>query len=716
MKDRSTHPCNVHPNFPLKKRLAVVLAVLFVWFVTVSCSVKEPVLPSWSVPLNVPLSEEVFVLGEELINDSTIIVQGADSVIYLSLDGSLEPLEISPTDFSFEETDTSFSFMLDTLELNNLDPLNTGLLTLGEIYPELYNLVSGGQSIPFTMPETTLVTPSVSLPTDDFRSIHIVDGNLVFQFTNDLPFPVGPNSSHPAGIEITFRDSLQQVVATVTVGQVLNPGENVIQTVPIVSNSWVYSPMEVSFILPIAQETTFTLNESVLNTSGLSTEITLENIRVDEAIARVEPQEIEKTYAIELSNENALREAVIAQGAIEVQFNNQTPVGAQVIYEIPNILTPQNTSFRDSVVVEPGNVTHRVVVLNGMRITTAQEGEGYIDSLKVGYFTRTETANDFIHIRATDEVSIQVRVDSLTFQSFSGYIAGEEFTLEPYTINDIMEYDNIPDNILLNNVELALTLRNEIWIENLFLNLTITGYHEDENGVVTDSSKLYLLNHQVMPGTPGNPGITTITLTGEDVVNFLNTLPTSIRTEGYASLSGDVIIAGESRVEGDYVFSTPLRFEISEPAFLKGDVQVIQEDDVDSQIKDAEDGAFQEAHLTLELTNGTPVGGSIRLIVSADPQHQDLFDSTYFNPQLEFRKEVVVQPAPTDPLTGFVTTPTVNTIDLSLTAEEFRLFKNPPLRIGYELGVAQTDGVVAIRASDFVKVSGIARVVVMVNQ
>ncbi|HFE63380.1 MAG TPA: hypothetical protein ENK14_03060, partial [Caldithrix sp.] len=51
---------------------------IFAFFIMVgflfltSCSFDEPVLPTWTVNVNVPLSGEVFRLGEELINDSTI--------------------------------------------------------------------------------------------------------------------------------------------------------------------------------------------------------------------------------------------------------------------------------------------------------------------------------------------------------------------------------------------------------------------------------------------------------------------------------------------------------------------------------------------------------------------------------------------------------------------------------------------------------------------
>ena len=179
--------------------------------------------------------------------------------------------------------------------------------------------------------------------------------------------------------------------------------------------------------------------------------------------------------------------------------------------------------------------------------------------------------------------------------------------------------------------------------------------------------------------------------------------------------SGEVEIASRVRVSGQYAFSTPLRFRINGDAFIKGSVQQLNDEDIDSEIKDSKDESFEEAALSLRLINHTPLGGSIRLIVSTDPAHTDIYDTTYFNPALEFIKEVTVMPAPTDPVTGFVTEALENTIELSLNRQEFRLFKNPPVRIGYELHISGTNGDVTIRASDFVQISGLARVVVVVD-
>ncbi|MCB0287082.1 MAG: hypothetical protein KDE57_10535, partial [Calditrichaeota bacterium] len=115
------------------------------------------------------------------------------------------------------------------------------------------------------------------------------------------------------------------------------------------------------------------------------------------------------------------------------------------------------------------------------------------------------------------------------------------------------------------------------------------------------------------------------------------------------------------------------------------------------------------------VLNGTPLSGSIRLVVSADPQHTDIYDSTYFNAALEFTKTIALSPATVNSTTGYVDTPQQSQVFLSLTQDEFRIFKNTPVNVGFELRLDDTGETVALRASDFVTVSGLAQVKVVIK-
>ncbi len=702
------------PKKVLLSPLGVILLIL-PFFSSCDMGVKDPVLPTWTVPVNVPLAEETFKFSE-LVNDSTIVAQGADSMLFLSLEGSLESIEMSAADFNIASIDTTHSFQMGSLQIGSLDVLKSGPITLGSFFPDLANLVSGGQTIPFTMPDTTFEPAPTILDAGDFIGMRVVSGQMRIRFTNNLPFPIGPNAEHPQGLRISVFDSTGAQVVNLLIDQLVATGETVERASAIggVGSPWIYAPFRTEYVLPIAQQTTFQLSSDVLNNAGVEVDVSLENLEVDEAIARMESQEVENHGGFALDDDIQLREAAIEAGFIRLDFNNQTSVNMTLDFTMPNIITAQGDAYSGSLNISENSSTTLQVPLAGMHISSPGNTGELMDSILIDYRTVTSASSNIIHLSSSDRIDIGIHIESIEFGSVSGYIQEKVFDIDPFEQSDLADYEGVPNNIALDFVDFALRLSNEFFIENMLVNLDIVGYHE-ENGVVTDSARMQIQQQSINPGLPGSPGITVITVPGDEAAVFLNILPTRIRTFGSILGSGELEVHQNSSVSGEYSFSTPLRFRIDGEANYTGDVTTLDDQDIGKEIRDAADDNFEEATLSLHLTNSTPLGGTIRLIVSGDAQHSDIYDDTYFNPSLEFIKEVTVTPAQADPNTGFVTASQNNEITLSLTRDEFRIFKNPPLNVGYELRLDGTDGVVSLRANDFVTVSGTARVQILIK-
>ena len=689
----------------------LMLAILLVF--GCDLSVKDPVLPTWSVELNVPIGNETFKL-REIVNDSTIVVQGADSALFLSFDGDLESIEISAADFNAGAVDTTHSFELGNLKLNNLEALKSGQITLGSFFPELANLVSGGQTIPFSISDTTFDPAPSRLNSNDFVGFRVTDGQLRLRFTNTMPIPVGPNPSQPNGFEVSVTDSFGTELVTFLIDEVVTTGNTVERVAELNSDIWIYAPLHLDFVLPIAEPTAFQLSSQTLNESGVELDVVLEQMEVDEAIARIEQQETTERGGFQLDDRASLSEAVIESGRIQLDFLNQTNVDMQLEYRMPNIITTSGLPYSGVMDVPQNGTALLDVPLNNMRLANPDNPGEYIDSIFTEYRIITDPTANIVHLRATDKVSIGVQIDSIIFQSMRGYLENQVFEIEPYEETDVMDYEDIPDNIRLENVNFMLKLSNEFYIEDMTFDLTIVGYHE-KNGVVTDSARLELVNQQIEPGYPGNPGISYISVPGDVAADFLNVLPTRIRTYGQAVGNGAVEINQNSLITGNYSFSTPFRLRIEGDALYTGDVNELTDDDIDQDIRDASDENLEQAELSLNVLNGTPLSGSIRLVVSADPQHTDIYDSTYFNAALEFTKTIALSPATVNSTTGYVDTPQQSQVFLSLTQDEFRIFKNTPVNVGFELRLDDAGETVALRASDFVTVSGLAQVKVVIK-
>lgn len=679
-------------------------------------NVQEPVLPSWSVPVTIPLAQETFNIAEEIVNDSTIVVQGADSLVFLSLTGNLETLSLSAADFSVGRIDTSHTFSIGTLKIASLEVLKTGPVSLGSFFPELANLVSGDQSIPFTMPDTTFTPAPTKLSAGDFIGMQVISGELNIIFTNNLPFPIGPNTTHPEGLTISVFDSTGTKVIDFVIDQPIAEGQTIENSARIggPGTSWIYAPLQVQYVLPIAEATTFELSATVLSEASFNLDVALENLEVDEAIARMESQEVRNRGGFALEEGMQLQEAAVSSGRIRLDFHNQTEVSVDIDFQMPTILNAQNQPFTSQLSIPQNGSATLEVPLSGMRIADSENPGGMVDSVVIDYRTVTSTANDIIHLRSSDEVRIDIQIDSIAFESLSGIINERIFDIDPVEESDLFDYEGVPHNIHLDFVDFGLRLQNEFFIEDLQVNLTIVGYHE-ENGVVTDSARLEIAGQQINPGYPGNPGVTMITVPGETAAAFLNILPTRVRTFGQVAAAGEVAIDQSGVISGDYSFATPLRFRIDGDAVYTGDVSTLDEDDISDEVRDAADENFEEATLTLHLINSTPLGGSVRLFVSADTRHNDIYDPAHLNPELEFIKEVVVIAGEVDANTGYVSEPASNEVTLTLTRDEFRIFKRTPIKVGFELHIDGTDGPVAIRAQDFVTVSGIARIMLNIK-
>ncbi len=694
--------------------LRVLLRFLAIGFLIVfySCSVQEPSLPSWSVPVNVPLSKQTFRLGDYLLNDSTIVARGADSLIFLDFRGNLDTVRVNDEVLRLPAQDTSRAFSLGQIQLDALTSLNSGFQTLGNLIPELQNLV--GQPIPAMVPETTLTPAPQLLVSPDFQKALLASGSIQVQFLNNLPFPLGPNSSSPEGLRLAVYDSLNQLVAEFVINQVVNPGDVVVRESALPQNRWIHQPFRVEYRLPVAQSTSFLVTSDLLNNAGFALELQFKQLRALEIVAKVPAQQISRETVFPVPGKNRLKWGKLEQGALVLTFNNRLPVGLTLDLTIPFLVTSEKQPVSRQVILPSGSQQAVTINLSNLELTNTASPGAYVDSVRVSYQVTTQASPGLVHLKQTDGVSVSIHTDPLTLAGFSGYLAEDTLAIEPIVIRNVADYQGLDPDLQFQQVSLDFSLYNEVNVEHLVLKPQLVGYHE-ENGVVTDSSLLVLADQAITPGQPGQPEITTFTLTGAELANFLSILPTSIKASGRIELGGTTEVMKGSRVWGEYHFSTPLKVQIQNVAPFEGDPVILDQSDIDQQVRDASESDVSEASLSLQVENHTPLGGSVRVIISADPGATNLYDLKNLNPDLTIVRDISLSPAPVDPSTGYVTQAATSPIELSLNAKEISLFAHPPLKVGYLLQIDDTPQPVAIRASDYVQVAGMVRINYNVN-
>ncbi len=695
------------------KKIKVLMPALVPLLLFLTCDFREPVLPRWTVPLILPLSEQTFKMNE-VLGDSNIVVQNPDSLLTLQVNGEVDPETLSESELAFQPQGSTNQLEIGILRLDSLQAMNTGMITLAEIFPELATLPPGTQVI---IPETTLVPPAKILTAEDYKWIYLEQGTIIIRVMNNLPFDLGPNSSS-SGIQFVLKnDSLSNQISDILIDKVVASGEQGEGRDDIVAGGmYVYDRLRLEYNLPIARQDTITITDEVLNQTGIQIIVDLANMEASSVKAKLESQEFQRKIRFALNGRHRIKSGVVNRGNFYLSFRNETGISGKIVYTIPSLIRPNGNPFRDSLFIDQ-NPINRQIVLDGIKIQNPTDPNMPLDSIEVRIFTKTSKSDQFVTVRSSDNIVTEISSDSLFFRSFNGILAPETIDFGPFEEKNIADYNRLEGSgIRMADVKLILNLFNEMYIENLQLDLTLWGYHENENGEVTDSAKIKILNQPINPGRPGDPGKTQFVLTGQEVVDFVNILPTSIRGQGKITASGEAEVILGSQVWADYELITPLKFSIQGMTPVQSDVDTLTEQDIDQEFRDALQNDIQEAVLTLQVKNHTPLGGKIRMIVSRDSLRSDLFDTTSFNPDKEFVKEIELQAATVDPTSGFVNKELESELPFNLNRRELRILSQPPIRVAYELKVADTPGEVALRAMDYISINGQVKLRVIVNE
>ena len=606
-----------------KSIIKIVVTIFLI--IIISCSFKDPVLPSWLLPVNIPLSEETFNLGKEFAKDSTIIPQGPDSLLFISIEGDLDPSSL--TDLVLEPQSDTGAIGLESIKLDSLQDLRTEFLSLRDLLPGLTALI--GDTV--TIPDTTLLSISGLVKSLQYERIHVVSGSVRLKFYNNLPFPIGPNSSDPNGLSLALlNDTLNQdmivdisIPDTIFTGEIGEGNDQLPQ-----GGMWIYSKMRVDFDLPTSTPTQVVVSDSLLDSTGFWIEVDFENFEADEVVAEIQEQVFSEVSRFSLEDENKLREGVIDHGKVHIDFLNDFNVGSKIVFTIPNIRTTQNLAFTDSIQVAGTGTQTYDVILNGFRVINSDNPNEIIDSVTVDFMVITNHTSQFVHVSNMDSITFYIQTDSIYLQSFTGIFAMDTLEVSEFSEDSIADYGDFDQGVYFQDAEISLNLLSELQIENLTLDLNIIGYHTNESGDTISTAPLNILRTVNSNGSPGNPDDITISISGLDVVNFLNILPTSLSGSGTIIIDGEAEIFQNSQIMGNYDFSTPLRLEIQNLAPIEGNVTTFIErgdrtpysgitDTLDKEVRDLGDD-LEEGELQLDIINHTPLQVRVRMLVSSD--------------------------------------------------------------------------------------------------
>ncbi|RMG61091.1 MAG: hypothetical protein D6715_14305 [Calditrichaeota bacterium] len=682
--------------------------MIFLLSLMLGCTFNEPQLPTWVTEVQVPLEPQKFLVQDQL-DSSVVTIQGADSLLALSIEGDIGEVRLEESQLAFPPRDTSRTFTLDTLRFDSLQALNTGFLSLRQVAPQLAAAV--GQSV--HLPETTFVVGPVVVNSSDFKALLVKEGQIRLSILNAFPFTLGPNNQSSQGLHIAlYNDSTGELVSQLSTNQPVQPGETVVLTDQI-QQRWVRSPLRVVASLPLAQAVSFAVTDSLLDAAGTSAVLEFPHLLATEALARFHQQHYRRNLRFSLKDQkgNRLKQGEIARGNVLVTFANQFPLSGQFRVHLPEFQQPDGQALQvDLDFLANQTVQAPPVQTNHVQIANRQTPGAFLDSVQATVELITRRTSGFVHLRASDQFQVQVHTDSIFFRSFSGYLAADSIAIPRFQRQASVDYNGLEDGIRFAGAELLVKIFNEVHIDQLRIKrLSITGRHRNSSGQVTASAQVHIADQAILPGDPGNPVLTTISFPTREVTDFLNILPTEIEGVGTIAYQGNASVTVDaSRVHGRYSFSTPVQVKIDRQNRIEGDIQTLDESSIDADIREAARDDIRGAQLALQITNHTPFSGTITMLVTTDPARLqgDFYNLSRLDSTREFVEVFQIPSASIDPGSGTVRAAGETISQIGLNRSQIRLFSQPPVYVGFLVTIDPTDGFVTVRGNDFLELAG----------
>ncbi|GAB4181754.1 MAG: hypothetical protein Kow00108_18550 [Calditrichia bacterium] len=694
----------------LKNRITFIILMVVMALGLNQCTLKEPQMPTWVVPFIIPLENYTFTM-EDLVEDSTLfVINPEDSSVSIEISDSIEKQTIDQSDLTLAAFDSSTVFSLDTVVIDSFDiiKLEPGALSLRNLAPGLTNFVDSTIMIP----ETDVTGMKVEVPTVEFNSIHVYSAKLELFITNNLPVPI------LAGTELYMYGSSSPEIQDTLLAQFilmqdLQPGERYQFPDKMVNDKWLVSPLYYFFQNARlgASSQLVLITDSLLTNSEVVIDLKLCEVKADRAIAKLKEHTYSWKEKVAIDDENLLYYGEVASGLIRIDVTNSLPVGGNIVIKFENIRRADNSPYSETIYLHPMQQNPINIDLAGLSVVGLNElgnpdftHSTPVDSILYEIDVTNDATEGAVVIDATDSIFVELRTTDIIFNAFKGVLATQTIEFDPIEQTDISDYQAYEGEIKFNNLKLVINLYNELNIENINFELHLEGYHK-ENGIITETVAISpLLQSTLQPGTSGSPALNTFEISGPEIEQLVNILPTDIRVWGSATVDGMVDVEAGQGIYGDYQFISPMEIKLENPIAMTSEEDTLTEDDIDEDMQDnIEDSKVEMVTITANIVNTMPIGGELYLVFDSTDTNPDIFDTS--------RVQLVIKVDQFRPAEvgddGTVIAPTLIEQTIQLTNNDIQVFAHPPVRWGYLLKLNPTDSTVNNGFVKFLSTNGI---------
>ncbi|MBZ0265421.1 hypothetical protein K8I28_12220 [bacterium] len=626
-----------------KSALIFASLLVCVLLIAIGCSLENPGLPQWDLPVFMPFSLQQYSINE-LITDSTTYSEDGYGVLMDSSSGELNfmyeqdipGIKLDGTQLEIGiNSEESFVVNIDTIVVDSMETLAESLF-VSSIFPDL--VLPGTYDIPaFEIPDAAGNLPHVHY--DSLEVIHVVQnhgGGLRYNFIND-------SELNWDSLRITFSNVIpepgEESFIASDIIRSMNP-RSTTEGFLDMSGKVIHDSLQINLEGWGPEQSNVNLTDS----DRLKIEFWVDSLKASyvEAVLKKQPAE-EIVYGFEFTEGHWIQEATVSEGIVRLVVESTLDVEDSVYLFIPALHNQ-----------ESGEILHRE-----FRIERAEDADNpwkYEEDISLENYrlamdlpnppsdTAIQSMN--IHIRSivlssgrepdgvtprvsalsiSDSVSATVILDTLVLDRLIGVADSLSFEIEPidhaldiYSSQPSLQ-ENLADQIQLEDVDIFINLANTIEYPALLeLKLIASNSSLDSPG----NRDSLIIEEWISPNQSN--------LVIEDVGYLISLLPDTIRLEGIISIGRNIengnqpfdpfqpheIQVGDS-LSGKLELISPIRLAIVDSVLISPEVERLEEP------LSVELHSFK---LSSHITNSIPIGGRLHLLAGQFPDDQTAID------------------------------------------------------------------------------------------
>lgn len=687
--------------------VGVGILALFIAFEISNCSFESPKIPTWELPINIPIIDKKYTM-EELATDYEEIFIGENGQLGIRFEGDFDTTFIKNRLRISDVTET-IKLDLGTFEVPALGA-RADVFRFSQLWHDA--AAHNGQTV--SVPAFSFSDIEGSpIGTIDFYSTLLKRGYARIVVRNNLHVPLHD-------LVLTYKDKITNSQITQFTIENIAPMDSAVKelnfggkTIP-QTTVWVISGTS-----PGSEGATVSVNQA----QTVELYIQFMDVLIQNITARIPSLDLTQEQMLFFGDEITLHEARSDSGKLVIKIENSTPLGTQFDLVLQQIVNNGNGApLHMNVRLSPYQKTEQIFDLSNHTLRMDVKNDGAGSETPLDIVGGTEPSQDnYVTLADEHYISISVSLQDIVLTYIRGIVEKQEIVPDKVQKEiDLPDYVENPGTFNLKSGRFELIFVNSINVPVEFDGKVI-GFNR--NG----RSESILINHPLKRGTNTLPESTVVVLDENDnLIDFLNLPPILIEAVGRLWV-GDGVTMGEVSAD-DFIYGS-FRFETA--AAAQWNTTLINADTTEIRILPEKwdagnktnsvttlDGEItknlQSAKLLVQMENHIPVGADIRFLMHTDST------ALFTNPKVILGPLHLKAPSTDD--NGRVSGALVYEQALILSSKDSEIFKNTgdvekPIFIATEITLNGTNGkTVQVFSDDYLVVKAMATIMTRVGQ